>query len=80
MTTYIGTQIIAQWVGGTQIMYWNLAQWVGCLLKCFNHFLYCNPNCNSVSRCVDAKCLYHHLYWNPDHSSVGMCVGDKMSP
>ena len=67
MTTYIGTQIIAQWVGVF-------------VLKLLNHFLYCNPNCNSVSRCVDAKCLYHHLYWNPDHSLVGMCVGDKMSP
>ena len=48
MTTYIETQIIAQWVGVS-------------VLKYLNHFLYCNPNRNSVSRCVDAKCLYHHF-------------------
>ena len=66
MTTYIGTQVIAQWVGVF-------------VIKCLNHFLYCNTNCNSVSRCVEAKCLYHHLYWNPDNSSLRMCVGDKMS-
>ena len=50
MTTYIGTQIIAQWVGVF-------------VLKCLNHFLYCNPNCNSVSRCVDAKCLTSYIVW-----------------
>ena len=33
MTTYIETQIIAQWVGVF-------------VLKYVNHFLYCNPNCN----------------------------------
>ena len=67
MTSYIGTQIIVQWVGVF-------------VLKCLNHFIYCNPNCNSVSMFMDAKYLYHHLYWNPDHSSLGMCVGDEMSP
>ena len=67
MTSYIETQIIAQWVGVF-------------VLKYLNHFIYCNPNRNSVSRCVDAKCLYHHLYWNTDHSLVGMCVGYTISP
>ena len=67
MTTFIGTQIIAQLVGAF-------------VLKCLNHYLYCNPDGNSVSMFVDNKMSRSRLILEPDHSSVGMCVGDKMSP